>query len=101
MRQQKHHFPTCKLLVSGRYCCGICCFRAKGMWTMAYRAIHLSNDPIAYFLQQSDEGPHLRVSDVVLRANLNPKEIFSSLIRFATNSTWSHSALLYLLNDPP
>jgi len=68
---------------------------------MAYRAIHLSNDPIAYFLQQSDEGPHLRVSDVVLRANLNPKEIFSSLIRFATNSTWSHSALLYLLNDPP
>ncbi len=68
---------------------------------MAYRAIHLSNDPIAYFLQQNDEGPHLRVSDVVLRANLNPTEIFSRLIRFATNSTWSHSALLYLLSDPP
>ena len=68
---------------------------------MAYRAIHLSNDPIAYFLQQNDEGPHLRVSDIVLRANLNPNEIFSRLIRFATNSTWSHSALLYLLNDPP
>jgi hypothetical protein len=68
---------------------------------MAYRAIHLSNDPIAYFLQQSDEGPHLRVADVVLRANMKATEIFSGLIRFATNSAWSHSAVLYLINDPP
>ena len=68
---------------------------------MTYRATHLSNDPINYFLQQSDEGPHLRVADVVLRANMKATEIFSSLIRFATNSAWSHSALLYLINDPP
>ena len=68
---------------------------------MTYRATHLSNDPIAYFLQQSDEGPHLRVADVVLRANMKTTEIFSSLIRFATNSAWSHSALLYLISDPP
>lgn len=67
---------------------------------MAYRAIHLSTDPLTYFLQQSDEGPRLRVADVVLRANQNPKEIFSRLIRLATNSHWSHSAVLYLLSDP-
>ena len=68
---------------------------------MTYRATHLSNDAIAYFLQLSDAGPHLRVSDVVLRANMKTTEIFSSLIRFATNSAWSHSALLYLISDPP
>ena len=43
----------------------------------------------------------MRVSDVVLRVNHDPKEIFSHLIRIATNSQWSHSALLYLTNDPP
>ncbi|MFL5627148.1 MAG: hypothetical protein ACJ788_16330 [Ktedonobacteraceae bacterium] len=68
---------------------------------MAFRATYLSNDPISYFLQSSDEGPRLRVADVVLRANQNPKEIFSHLIRLATDSHWSHSALLYLINDPP
>ena len=68
---------------------------------MAYRAIHLSNDPIAYFLQQNDEGPHLRVGDVVLRSNMKATEIFSGLIRLATNSAWSHSAILYLISDPP
>ena len=52
------------------------------------------------FQQTSDEGPRLRVGDVVLRVNHNPKEIFSRLIRFATNSSWSHAAILYLLNDP-
>jgi hypothetical protein len=67
---------------------------------MAYHATHLSNDPLTYFLQYTDEGPHLRVSDVALRTNLNPKEIFSGLIRMVTNSSWSHSALLYLLSDP-
>ena len=67
---------------------------------MAYRATHLADEPLNYFLQQSDVGPRLRVSDVVLRTNLNPKEIFSALIRMATDSHWSHSALLYLLNDP-
>ena len=67
---------------------------------MVYRATHLADEPLNYFLQQSDVGPRLRVSDVVLRTNLNPKEIFSALIRMATDSHWSHSALLYLLNDP-
>jgi len=68
---------------------------------MAYRATFVSKDPLNYFLQHDDEGPHLRVSDVVLRVNHDPKEIFSHLIRIATNSQWSHSALLYLTNDPP
>lgn len=68
---------------------------------MAYRAIFVSNDPLNYFLQTSDEGPHLRVSDVVVRANLDPGQIFSRFIRIATNSQWSHSSLLYLINDPP
>ncbi len=68
---------------------------------MAFRATCVAQDPLNYFLQQSDEGPYLRVSDVVVRANQNPKEIFSQLIRLGTNSHWSHSALLYLINDPP
>jgi len=68
---------------------------------MAIRATFVSKDPLNYFLQHDDEGPYLRVSDVVLRVNHDPKEIFSHLIRIATNSQWSHSALLYLTNDPP
>jgi hypothetical protein len=67
---------------------------------MAFRATLVSKDPINYFLQTSDEGPRLRVSDVVLRVNQNPREIFSHFIRIATNSQWSHSALLYLVSDP-
>ena len=66
----------------------------------AYRATYVSDNPLEYFQQKSDEGPRLRVADVILRVNHNPKEIFSRLIRFATNSEWSHSAILYLLNDP-
>ncbi len=68
---------------------------------MAYSAIFVSNDPLNYFLQTSDEGPHLRVSDVIVRVNLDPGQIFSRFIRLATNSQWSHSSLLYLINDPP
>ena len=68
---------------------------------MAYRATCVSKDPLTYFLQMSDEGPYLRVSDVVLRYNDDPRELFSHLIRIATASKWSHSALLYLLSDPP
>ena len=67
---------------------------------MAYRATFVSKDPLNYFLQHGDEGPYVRVSDVVLRVNHDPKEVFSRLIRIATNSQWSHSALLYLTNDP-
>jgi hypothetical protein len=68
---------------------------------MAYRATFVSKDPLNYFLQTSDEGPHLRVSDVIVRTNLDPVQIFSRFIRLATNSHWSHSAILYLINDPP
>jgi hypothetical protein len=68
---------------------------------MAYRATFVSKDPLNYFLQHGDEGPYVRVSDVVMRVNHDPKEVFSRLIRIATNSQWSHSALLYLTNDPP
>lgn len=42
----------------------------------------------------------MRVADIVLRINDNPREIFSHFIRLATNSQWSHSAILYLLSDP-
>lgn len=68
---------------------------------MAHRATLVSADPLNYFLQSTDEGPYLRVSDVVLRANQNQRDIFSHFIRMATNSKWSHSALLYLISDPP
>src|SRR5579859_848300 len=68
---------------------------------MTYRATLVSKDPLNYFLQTSDEGPRLRVSDVVVRVNLDPGQIFSRFIRMATNSQWSHSSLLYLINDPP
>ncbi|TMC25435.1 MAG: hypothetical protein E6J36_04965 [Chloroflexi bacterium] len=61
---------------------------------MVYRAIHRADDPLNYFLQQSDEGPHLRVADIVVRASQDARKIFSRLIRIATNSHWSHSAFL-------
>lgn len=67
---------------------------------MAYKAIHVSDDPLTYFLQANDEGPYMRVADVVLRANQDPKEVFARMIRIATGSKWSHSAILYLLSDP-
>ena len=67
---------------------------------MAYKAIHVSNDPLNYFLQTNDEGPYMRVADVVLRVNLDPKEVFARMIRVGTGSKWSHSAILYLLSDP-
>ena len=67
---------------------------------MAYRAIHIDTNPLNYFLQSNDEGPFLRVADVVLRENKDPKEVFAHMIRAATGSKWSHSAILYLLSDP-
>ena len=67
---------------------------------MAYRAIHVSDEPLNYFLQPNDEGPYMRVADVVLRANQDPKEVFATMIRIGTGSKWSHSAILYLLSDP-
>ena len=68
---------------------------------MPYRATCVSKDPIDYFLgRDKKRTPHLRVSDVILRENQDPKEVFAHIIRFATNSKWSHSALVYLLSDP-
>jgi hypothetical protein len=73
---------------------------SKGAMKMSYRATLVSQDPLDYFMQHDDEAPRLCVSDVVLRMNHSRKEIFASLIRMATRSKWSHSALVYLVNDP-
>ncbi len=67
---------------------------------MPYRATHIDQDPIHYFLNVDNKGPFLRVADVVLRENRNPREVFAHLIRMATASKWSHSAIVYLTSDP-
>jgi len=67
---------------------------------MAYKAIHIGDDPIHYFLDPSEDGPFLQIADVVLRANQDPKEVFAHLIRIATESKWSHSAIVYLTSNP-
>jgi hypothetical protein len=67
---------------------------------MAYRAMHIDQDPLNYFLRFGERGPFLRIADVVLRENKDPKEIFAHFIRIATGSKWSHSALIYLTSDP-
>ena len=67
---------------------------------MAYRATCVSQDPLDFFLKNGEKTSQLQVSDIVLRENKSPKEVFAHLIRLATNSKWSHSALLYLISDP-
>lgn len=67
---------------------------------MAYRATRVADNPLDYFLQTHENGPHLRIADVVLRENKDPKEVFAHMIRLATGSKWSHSAIFYLLSDP-
>ena len=67
---------------------------------MAYRAKRIDQDPLNYFLRVGDQGPFLRIGDVVLRENKDPKEMFAHLIRLATGSKWSHSAIIYLTSDP-
>lgn len=67
---------------------------------MSYRATQVSDDPVGYFVSPGEGQAHLRVADVVVRANKNPREIFSKLIRLATQSPFSHSALIYLVADP-
>lgn len=67
---------------------------------MAYRAIYIDHDPINYFLEESNRETHLCVADVILRENKDPKEVFAHMIRLATNSKWSHSAIVYLLSEP-
>ena len=64
---------------------------------MAFRATCVAPDPLEYFLQAGDT---IRVADLVLRENKDPKEIFSLAIRLGTGSKWSHSAIFYLLSDP-
>ncbi len=66
----------------------------------AYRALHIDENPLDYFLNVSEQGSPLRVADVLLRVNRDPKEVFAHLIRIATASKWSHSAILYLISDP-
>ena len=65
---------------------------------MTFRATPVASDPLDYFLYHRDT---LHVTDVVLRENKNPKEIFAAAIRLATGSKWSHSAIVYLVSDPP
>ncbi|GCE13150.1 hypothetical protein [Tengunoibacter tsumagoiensis] len=67
---------------------------------MGYQAKLVGQDPLNYFLQHATGEQHLQIADVVLRTNKDPKEIFAHLIRVATNSKWSHSAILYLVSDP-
>ncbi len=67
---------------------------------MTYKAIRVGDDPIRYFLDSSDSGNLLQVADVMLRANKDPKELFAHIIRAATDSKWSHSAIFYLISDP-
>ncbi len=68
--------------------------------TKAFRATRVSSDPLSYVPQDNGAGPFLRIGDVILRENNDPKEIFAHLIRMATGGAWSHSALLYSLGDP-
>ena len=67
----------------------------------AFRATRVGSDPLTYVPQDNSAGPFLRITDVILRVNNDPKEIFAQLIRMATGGIWSHSALLCSLGDPP
>ncbi len=68
---------------------------------MAYRASQVSEEPLDYFLREREEGSLLHIADVILRENKDPKEVFAHLIRIATQSKWSHAALVFLVSDPP
>lgn len=66
---------------------------------MAYRATHIEQDPINYFLDSRD-GPFLRIADVMLRQNKDPKEVFAHMISAGSGSKWTHCAIVYLVRDP-
>jgi len=66
---------------------------------MPLRAIQVSDDPVAYFASPTQGDVHLRIANVVLRANKNPREVFSRVIRLAAHRPFSHSALIYLVSD--
>lgn len=67
---------------------------------MVLRAMRVSDSPENYFQQNNDEGPYLRVGDIMLRYRHSHTVLFSDLIRFATDSKWSHSSFIYLEPDP-
>lgn len=67
---------------------------------MGYRAIRVSDNPLDYFLHNDGHPSLLHISDVVLRENKDPKEVFAHAIRVATGSKWSHSAICFLLSNP-
>ncbi len=67
---------------------------------MGYRAVRVSDDPLNYFLHNEEQPSLLHISDVVLRENKDPKEVFAHAIRVATGSKWSHSAICFLLSKP-
>ena len=67
---------------------------------MGYRPVCVAGDPLEYFLQEHDEEARVRIADIVVRENKSTRELFSPLIRLATGSPWSHSAIFYLLSDP-
>lgn len=67
---------------------------------MSYRAQRVSDNPLDYFLKTDDKPSLMHISDVILRENKDPKEVFAHAIRIATGSKWSHSAICYLLSNP-
>lgn len=68
---------------------------------MNYRATLVSQDPLEYLMECGEDGPRLHISDVVLRINHSIKDILAFFIRTATNSKWSHTALVYVVNNAP
>lgn len=67
---------------------------------MVLRARRVSDSPESYFQQNSDEGPLLRVADIMLRYHRTYTHPFTDFIRLGTHSKWSHSSLIYLEPDP-
>jgi hypothetical protein len=67
---------------------------------MGLRAIRVADNEADYFRQKSDAGPFLRTGDILLRYSPGHRHIFTDFIRLATQSKWSHSALIYLEPDP-
>lgn len=67
---------------------------------MAYRPVCVAGDPLDYFLEENEEKFRMRIADVIVRQNKSATELFSRLIRLASDSLWSHSAIVYLLRDP-
>lgn len=67
---------------------------------MPLRAKRVSDNPKTYFEQKSDEGPFLRVADIMLRYRHSYTHPFTDLIRLGTRSRWSHSSLIYLEPKP-